>query len=140
VEKLLMFGGFPVERLSAKIFLACARVERFLGVDLCARFRGSLRLIAARNAVQSESFQNISAPANTVTTSVHRFEESIGGRPYLIEVANVSPDRWRACIVRIPGVPTAMMPFYGRTPDEAAHNLSAWLTRAYLQAAPPRPV
>jgi hypothetical protein len=75
-----------------------------------------------------------------VTTAVHRFEESIGGRPYLIEVAAVSPDRWRAYIVRIPGVPTALMPFYGRTPDEAAHNLSAWLTRAHEQAAGPRPV
>ena len=75
-----------------------------------------------------------------MTTAVHRFEESIGGRPYLIEVANVSPDRWRAYIVRIPGVPTALMPFYGRTPDEAAHNLSAWLTRAHEQAAAPRPV
>jgi len=69
-----------------------------------------------------------------VTTAVHRFEESIGGRPYLIEVAAVSPDRWRAYIVRIPGVPTALMPFYGRTPDEAAHNLSAWLARAHAQA------
>jgi hypothetical protein len=75
-----------------------------------------------------------------VTTAVHRFEESIGGRPYLIEVAAVSPDRWRAYIVRIPGVPTALMPFYGRTPDEAAHNLSAWLARAHAQAAGPRPV
>jgi hypothetical protein len=66
-----------------------------------------------------------------VPTAVHRFEEIIGGRSYLIEVKNVSPDRWRAYIVRIPGVPTALMPFYGRTPDEAAHQLSNWLTRAY---------
>ena len=51
---------------------------------------------------------------------VHRFEESIGGRPYLIEVAPVSDDRWRAYIVRLPGVPTALMPFYGATPVEAA--------------------
>jgi len=50
---------------------------------------------------------------------------------HLIEVKAVSPDRWRAYIVRIPGVPTALMPFYGRTPDEAAHQLSNWLTRAY---------
>ena len=70
-----------------------------------------------------------------VTTAVHRFEESIGGRPYLIEVAPVSTDRWRACIVRIPGVPTALMPFYGRTPDEAARLLSEWLTRAHRRAA-----
>jgi hypothetical protein len=66
---------------------------------------------------------------------VHRFEESIAGRPYLIEVARVSTDRWRAHIVRIPGVPTALMPFYGRTPDEAARQLSEWLTRAHERAA-----
>ena len=59
-----------------------------------------------------------------VTNVVHRFEQSIAGRPYLIEVANVSQDRWRAYIVRIPGVPTALMPFYGRTPDEAAGLLT----------------
>ena len=72
-----------------------------------------------------------------VADLVHRFEESIGGRAYLIEVASVSNDRWRACIVRIPGVPTALMPFYGATPAEAAHLLSEWLTRAYERAAKP---
>lgn len=74
-------------------------------------------------------------PIFTVASAVHRFEESIGGRPYLIEVANVSQDRWRAYIVRIPGVPTALMPFYGSTPTEAAHLLSEWLTRAHARAA-----
>jgi hypothetical protein len=74
-----------------------------------------------------------------VTKVVHRFEQSIAGRPYLIEVANVSPDRWRAYIVRIPGVPTALMPFYGRTPDEAAGLLTAWLSRAYQCAASAAP-
>ena len=63
--------------------------------------------------------------------AVHRYEESIGGHPYLIEVVSVSTDRWRAYIVRRPGVPTALMPFYGRTPDEAAHDLSDWLARAH---------
>ena len=70
-------------------------------------------------------------------TAVHRFEESIAGRPYLIEVANVSKDRWRAYIVRIPGVPAALMPFYGATPAEAAHQLCEWLTRAHARAANP---
>jgi hypothetical protein len=64
-----------------------------------------------------------------------RFEELIGGRPYLIEVAAVEEDRWRACIVRLPGVPTALMPFYGSTPVEAARLLSQWLTRAHERAA-----
>jgi hypothetical protein len=70
-----------------------------------------------------------------VANVVHRFEEFIAGQAYLIEAALVSEDRWRACIVRIPGVPTALMPFYGRTPDEAARNLTDWLTRAHQRAA-----
>jgi hypothetical protein len=28
-------------------------------------------------------------------------------------------------------MPTSLMPFYGRTPAEAAKNLSDWLTRAH---------
>ena len=77
------------------------------------------------------------APRKTidVNTAVHRFKESIFGQPYLFEVAAVAKDRWRACIVRIPGVPTALMPFYGPTPDEAADRLRQWLTRAHAQAS-----
>ena len=71
----------------------------------------------------------------TVHTAVHRFEETIGGRAYQIEVAPIDTDRWRAYIVRVPGVPTALMPFYGVTPDEAAGNLRQWLTRAHSRVA-----
>jgi hypothetical protein len=69
-----------------------------------------------------------------VNAAVHRFEESIAGRPYLIEVKAVAQDRWRAYIVRVPGVPTALMPFYGETPAEAARLLCEWLTRAHARA------
>jgi hypothetical protein len=72
-----------------------------------------------------------------VNPAVHRFEESIGGRSYLIEVKAVDHDRWRADIVRIPGVPTALMPFYGNTPSEAAHELTNWLTRAHERVSKP---
>jgi hypothetical protein len=72
-----------------------------------------------------------------VNPAVHRFEESIGGRSYLIEVKAVDHDRWRAYIVRIPGVPTALMPFYGNTPGEAAHELTNWLTRAHERVSKP---
>jgi hypothetical protein len=58
------------------------------------------------------------------------FEETINGRAYLIEVSQVGPDRWRAQIVRTPGGSAALMPFYGISPDEAAHQLSLWLARA----------
>jgi hypothetical protein len=70
-----------------------------------------------------------------VLTAVHHFEETIGGRLYLIEVAPLDPARWRACIVRAPGVPTALMPFYGATPEEAAAQLRRWLERAHARAS-----
>ena len=72
-----------------------------------------------------------------MAAAVHRFQESIGGRSYLIEATAVSESRWRAHIVRLPGVPTALMPFYGRTPDEAVRQLSDWLARAHARAASP---
>lgn len=58
--------------------------------------------------------------------TVHRFEETIGGRTYEIDVTPVNT-RWRAQIRRGPGMPTALMPFYGQTPDEAARQLIQWL-------------
>jgi hypothetical protein len=67
---------------------------------------------------------------------VQRISESIGGRTFHIEVSRVARDRWRAHIVRTPGVPAAMMPFYGQTPDEAARLLTDWLTRAYRLVQP----
>jgi hypothetical protein len=63
--------------------------------------------------------------------TVHRFEETINGREYHIEVSPVAHDQWRAQIARVPGGSRALMPFYGRTPDEAAHQLSRWLSLAH---------
>jgi hypothetical protein len=65
---------------------------------------------------------------------VHRFEETIGGRVYHIEVTAVS-NRWRAQLHRSAGVPTAMMPFYGASPDEAARQLAQWLALAHRRMA-----
>jgi len=66
--------------------------------------------------------------------TVHRFEETIGGRAYQVEVTPVS-NRWRAQLRRIPGMPTAMMPFYGVTPEEAARQLLDWLALANRRQA-----
>jgi hypothetical protein len=60
--------------------------------------------------------------------TIHRYEELIAGRTYFIEVSPVSASRWRAQIARRPGMPTSLMPFYGQTPEEAAHELSKWLS------------
>jgi hypothetical protein len=68
--------------------------------------------------------------SRTVKVNPLRYHETINGRSYVIEVLPVGRDRWRAQIARTPGRTTAVMPFYGQTPDEAAHLLSGWLTRA----------
>lgn len=58
-----------------------------------------------------------------------RFRETINGRTYLIEALPVDPDRWRAQLVRVGHQTTALMPFYGATPADAARQLSDWLAR-----------
>ena len=108
-----------------------------MSCGLCMRFRGPLRLHAPPARVESDPLPKKTQLAgdSAVNTSVHRFQESVAGRSYVIEVFPVSPDRWRAYIVKIPGVPTALMPFYGPTPDQAASQLVDWLTRAHARAA-----
>ena len=66
---------------------------------------------------------------------LHRFEETINGRVYEIEVSALRPDRWRAYLVTLTGGPTALMPFYGRTASEAADLLVSFLTRAHHVAS-----
>ena len=67
---------------------------------------------------------------------VHRFEEVINGREFLIEVSPVALDKWRAQLVRRSGGPTALMPFYGATPADAARQLSNWLMLAHRPSSP----
>jgi hypothetical protein len=62
--------------------------------------------------------------------NVHRFQHDIGGRPYQIEVTPVG-NKWRAQLRRMAGMPTALMPFYGATPEEAANLLTRWLVLAH---------
>ena len=70
--------------------------------------------------------------------NVHRFEHDIGGRLYQIEVTPVG-NRWRAQLRRLAGMPTALMPFYGSTPQEAADLLTRWLVLAHSrQTTTPR--
>jgi hypothetical protein len=96
----------------------------------CA-LRVPLRLTAPPRSVES----SLASPLKYITNvTVHRFEEIIGGRAYQIEVTPVS-DRWRAQLNRGPGMPTAMMPFYGQTPAEAARLLTQWLALAHQRFA-----
>ena len=67
--------------------------------------------------------------------TVHRFDETINGRAYRIEVSAVG-NKWRAQIARAPGGSRAMMPFYGHTPVEAVEHLSRWLVLNHARPAP----
>jgi hypothetical protein len=132
VEILWMNRPFPVERPDRH------NCFRWRPSEFCALARAFvLRLIGDDAGVQFMplSTSQTHAAASTVSIAVRRFEEFIGGHPYLIEVAAVATDRWRARIVRIPGVPTALMPFYGPTPGEATNRLRQWLTRAHEHAS-----
>jgi hypothetical protein len=91
-----------------------------------AGFAGLLH-VDAPSSVLSLARAAANARMRTFVT-VQRFEETINGREYRIEVSAVGSDKWRAQIARAPGGSRAMMPFYGRTPAEAVEHLSHWLT------------
>lgn len=116
-------------------FLWSTRQRKFFSganrrqVVIVRGLRTSFRLFRGARCVESlNSHGQLPTDKNVVR---HRLERTIAGRSFVIEVTWVAEKRWRAHIVRIPGVPTAMMPFYGETPDEAATNLSDWLDRAH---------
>ena len=99
------------------------------------RLRAALRLIACDSGVRSDAFPGSFSHTYDV---IHRFEETIGGRVYQIDVVPVS-NRWRAQLHRTAGMPTAMMPFYGTSPDEAARQLAEWLALAHRRLASQAP-
>jgi hypothetical protein len=80
---------------------------------------------------RSPSSESQTSTGGADTVNVHQFAENINGRDYLIEVSSVGVDKWRAQIARVPGGSAALMPFYGKTPDEAAQHLSRWLAIAH---------
>lgn len=63
------------------------------------------------------------------------FEHEIAGRLYQIEAMPVG-NRWRAQLRRTAGMSTALMPFYGPTPEDAANRLTQWLSLAHRLPAP----
>ena len=67
--------------------------------------------------------------------SSQRFERAINDRRYVIETTLVDPDRWRAYLVGVPGGPSALMPFYGETPEQAVERLADWLVLAHPSSA-----
>lgn len=125
MENLWKTRGWAVHELSARIFFSRHTEQTHPVASRRCTFRTTLRLRAVGGSLESSH----ASPVPHAATPL-RFEETINGRPYVIEVLQISPDRWRAHIARTPGATTALMPFYGPTPDEAAQHLTVWLQRA----------
>ena len=127
MEKLWTGRANPVEKLTTKKYLWPDR-----GEDLTS---GGLWTASSRGASLDPSrrerriLRSVCFTQHTDVT-VHCFEEFIGERAFEIEVTDAG-NRWRAQLRRRPGVPTAMMPFYGESPAEAAHRLIDWMRRAH---------
>ncbi len=120
-----MACGQPVSR---KLFSNEARAisgHRSFVVQL----RIPLRLRGARGSLESSSRTHTRVRFQDKAVDAVRFSETINGRPYIIEVSPIGRDRWRAQLARTPNGTTALMPFYGPTPDEAARRLAIWLAR-----------
>jgi hypothetical protein len=98
-------------------------------------FRTRLRLIVAAGKLRSllHFF-----PSATLVKPC-RYERLIAGRTYVIDVTLVSTGRWRAGLARLPGMPTSLMPFYGTTPEDAAHAITNWLSMVLTPSPLPSP-
>jgi hypothetical protein len=120
-----MIGGKLVDILTRQKLFGGAREREFRACCMWMRLRGSFRLRTARAALEFG-----------IPVPVQRFEETINGREYRIEVSPVGSNKWRAQIARAGGGSRAMMPFYGRTPDEAVKHLSHWLTINHGRSTP----
>jgi hypothetical protein len=133
VEKVWKKRGSPVDNADNVIFFRhiAAQSGRVHRVDAPSTVLSLARL---RCGARMHTVPNNRRPRER---PVKRIEQTINGRDYLIEVSSVGFDKWRAQIARVPGGSTATMPFYGKTPDEAAGQLSSWLSIAHGQ---PRPV
>lgn len=64
---------------------------------------------------------------DTMPSRRYAFSEVVNGRNYRIEVCSMNNGRWRAEVVTQYGGPTALMPFYGTSPEAAREGLTTWL-------------
>lgn len=138
VEKLWTDGANPVHAATVQVF---SRREVPPGAAQTRGggcLRADLRLFRETSDVESSLRTNTlrPSPADTAHVDIHRYEEEIAGRTYHIEVHAVSREQWRAKLARRPGMPTAVMPFYGSTPELAARELTNWLS--LVSASRPR--
>ena len=102
--------------------------------DLGLPFRHFFRLTRFGERIESVSHFLGQVITIFIAVIVQRFEEVINGREYEIEVSRVNGTTWCAKLGSVQGGASALMPFYGDTPDEAAQQLTNWLTLAHRNA------
>jgi hypothetical protein len=138
VEKLWMTGANAVENRRTKENSSPESARVGARTRHVCHLRADLRLYPASGVVESSLARHttFSSHRSASHVTVHHYQEEIAGRTYHIEVSAISAERWRAKLARRPGMPTALMPFYGDTPEHAARELTNWLS---LVAAGPRP-
>jgi hypothetical protein len=133
VENVWKNRGFVVE-VPTHNFFSMHSILKFSGVHSVDAPSMVLSLVCPLQDARLQALSNTLFRAPTV--KLHRFEEVINGREYRIEVSPVGVGRWRAQLARLPGGSAATMPFYGTTPDEAAGQLSRWLSLAHGNPRP----
>lgn len=67
-------------------------------------------------------------------STAFRYDEQINDHTYRILVSQVRSGTWRAQVVTPHGGPTAVMPFYGDSPEQAREQLASWIARAHRSA------
>lgn len=95
-----------------------------------------LRLIVERGRADNTRhlFESAIDSLKPMPTPSLALKQEINGRVYRIEVGR-SGQQWRARVLNAHGGPTALMPFYGPSADEAAQALVVWLSRAHKTAS-----
>jgi hypothetical protein len=132
VHNLWKTGASAVDVTSVQTFFRAIPQAIEASCTLPVRLRWSFRLPDPEGWLEFLSF-----PGSTISYDggnpviLHQYDQTINGREYHIEVSNVGVGQWRAHIKRTPGGCAALMPFYGKTPDEAAGQLSRWLSIAH---------
>lgn len=118
-----------------EVFSAAVFAEEAARTREHVHLRAHLRLFRPAHVVESSRCCCRSVIRRARPVPIHRYEEEIAGRTYHIEVQAISREQWRAKLARRPGMPTALMPFYGATPELAARELTKWLSLVAAQRA-----
>jgi hypothetical protein len=112
-------------------FLSSRTPQKLFNPEHSHHLRTFFRLISSLESIESLPHIDLTFINYVIVVIVHRFEETINGQAYLIEVSPVDANTWRARLARVSGKTSALMPFYGPTPNEAACHLRKWLRIAH---------